>query len=127
MPRLACARLRCRDSEYFYFDADGVRRYTSAIVWGSLGEHMCGSTNNGWFEEVYSFHQKFSHTADELALKVRARSVPRGARVCWRLCLPLCTYVFSCGARGIVDQQYRAARKPSTRRARAHSCVFVCL
>ncbi len=75
MLRLACARLRCRDTEYFYFDADGVLRYTSAAVTGGLGEQMCGATNTGWSEEVYSFHQKFSHTADELTLKVRARSV----------------------------------------------------
>ena len=127
MPRLACARLRCRDAEYFYFDADGVRRYTSAIVWGSAGEHMCGSTSAGWSEEVYSFHQKFSHTADELTLKVRARSVGAWGGVCVGACLPF-FYVRVLGrAGGIVDEQYSAARQPSSRRAHAHSCVVVCL
>ena len=89
MLRLACARLRCRDGDYFYFDADGVRRYTSAIVYATTGDHMCGSSSAAWTkEEVYSFHQKFSHTADELTLKVRARC--RVGRVCvGRVCWPL--------------------------------------
>ena len=99
MTRLACACLRCRDAEYFYFDADAVRRYTSDILILTSGDQMCGQTHTGWSEEVYSFHQKFSHTADELTLKVRARSVGAWAAVCVGACVcPFFTYVFS-GAR----------------------------
>ena len=99
MTRLACACLRCRDAEYFYFDADAVRRYTSDILILTSGDQMCGQTHTGWSEEVYSFHQKFSHTADELTLKVRARSVGAWGAVCVGACVcPFFTYVFS-GAR----------------------------
>ncbi len=80
MGTLCLRHLACRDYEYFYFDADGVRQYTSASLVGATGEQMCGSTNAGWSEEIYSFHQQFSHVADELTLKVRATAAAIHAR-----------------------------------------------